>query len=204
MSYQLSELRRMGSSARPAPALSLGRAGTLFGYGLGLVVLMGSASLLTYKLGQSSPSQLMAKSKSETQLDHLPAAGQPSLVAGTAQNSKSQLTKAEISKAQFSKTQISTSDVTGSIAPHPPHQNVRSVGSPYSPAPPVKLQNQAQLIHKLPPTPQAKADEQPKTQVQASTPPKSKVPRAETTSTKGLSPIRPLPKIADTYDWDQR
>ncbi|NDA46154.1 MAG: hypothetical protein EBY21_02525 [Alphaproteobacteria bacterium] len=194
VSYQLSELRRMGSSARPAPALSLGRAGTLFGYGLGLVVLMGSASLLTYKLGQSSPSQLMAKSKSETQLDHLPAAGQPSLVAGTAQNSKS----------QFSKTQISTSDVTGSIAPHPSHQNVRSVGSPYSPAPPVKLQNQAQLIHKLPPTPQAKADEQPKTQVQASTPPKSKVPRAETTSTKGLSPIRPLPKIADTYDWDQR
>jgi hypothetical protein len=57
---------------------------------------------------------------------------------------------------------------------------------------------------KLPFVPPAKADERGKIPAQASTPPKSKVPRAETTSTKSLSPIRPLPKIADTYDWDQR
>ena len=161
----------------------------MLGYGLGLVVLVGSAGLVSSKLGQNSPSQLIAKNKLETQLDHLPANAQTKLMAGT---------------AQISKDQISNSDVTGSIATHPPHQNVRPVGSPYSPAQQAKPQNQAQLMGKLPPMPQAKADERGKIPAQASTPPKSKVPRAETTSTKGLSPIRPLPKIADTYDWDQR
>ena len=189
MSYQLNELRRLGSSARPAPTLSLGSLGTMLGYGLGLVVLVGSAGLVNSKLGQSSPSQLLAHNKPETQLNHLPAASQPTLMAGP---------------AQISKDQISTSDVTGSIAKHPPHQNVRPVGSPYSPAQQAKPQNQAQLMGKLPFVPQAKADERGKIPAQASTPPKSKVPRAETTSTKSLSPIRPLPKIADTYDWDQR
>jgi hypothetical protein len=179
VSYSLDELRQMVSATPTARAEGQWGSGDLLGLGLSIIVLFGATNLLTYKLGERYKPLQMAKSKNEILLDQSPPTGQTIVIAGKTY------------------TAPLDSDMTASISPAKPA--IRTVGSAYPNPQQQKLQNQVRFNHYHSTLAQPK-------KVQASEPSKTRLSQAQTTNSKGLSPIRPLPmpKPAGPEYWDKR
>lgn len=181
MSYQLNELRQIAGTSDNSYRPGQWSAGDLMGLGFGMVVLFGAISLVSTKLGDRPQPVQMAKSKVQMQLDQSPPTGKTMVIAGKAY------------------TSIYDNDATASIKPaEPAPSSIRRVGSAYSVPSQSKPQNQASFIQKYSQPAQAKP--------QIASPAKTRLSQAETTSTKGLSPIRalPMPKPAEPDYWDKR